>query len=331
VAALSLSGSNVPTLDAEAPHVVSDLMTGRIVAVDPDYLFIVGLPRTGTKLIENVLRKSPDIHYASCGGTFFMGRFLNPGVRHAIRKMGNMHMDANVEQLVDRMYAGDFGGGFWQRLATGYYSLEREALLAQLLGCDRSPKGIYTVILQCHTEIRANTIVGDKTPAHLYHVPELLSWFPQAKVVHTFRDPRAILTSEWLKRTSSDPALFYPIGPAHPLYTWMIVLHVTVTWLYAVRLHRRYVQRFPHNYQLIRFEDLVGRPEESVSALCRFLDVEFHSQMLTPCRTDSSYSSACGTGFDTQALTRWKGQLRPWMRRWVEFWAAKPMRNFGYR
>jgi hypothetical protein len=38
-------------------------------------------------------------------------------------------------------------------------------------------------------------ILGKKTPTHYYYVSTLVEWFPEAKIIHTFRDQRAILVS----------------------------------------------------------------------------------------------------------------------------------------
>jgi len=259
-----------------------------------------------------------------------MGRFIRPGIRDEIRKIGDMSQDANVRKLVDYMYSDELDWGYWKRLRNGSLGVDREELLREILSSGRSDKEIYEIVLRIHTTVTDDTILGDKTPAHLYHVPKLIEWFPESKVVHTFRDPRAILASEWLKRTKKVPATFYPVKPTHPLYSFTIVLHVTVTWLYAVRLHRRYKERYPQNYRFLKFEDLVREPEKQIRELCAFLDIEFDSRMLNPRQTGSSYSRRGGTGFDQEALTRWQRHLKPWMQTWIQFWGGKRLKQFDY-
>jgi hypothetical protein len=295
----------------------------------PKYIFIVGLPRTGTKLVTNTLRNSPCVRYETSGETFFLGHFIIPGVRDVIRNIGDMSQDSNVRKLVDYMYSGKPDGGFWKRLRDGSLGVDREALLREMLASDRSDKDIYEVILRIHTTVTDNTILGDKG-TQLRHVPTLIEWFPEAKIIHTFRDPRAILASEWLKRMTRAPATFYPVKPASRLYSFMIVSHITLTWLWAVRLHHKYRGDYPRNYHLLKFEDLVSEPEKHVKELCRFLDIEFDNRMLNPRKTDSSYSRQGGTGFDKQVLTRWQSQLKPWMKAWLFFWGSRYLKEFGY-
>lgn len=295
----------------------------------PRYVFIVGLPKTGSKLATNIIRNSPYVRYETSGETFYMGRFFNPGVRDVIKGIGDMAQDSNVRELVDYMYSDEPTGGFWRGLRDGSLGVDRETLLQEILDSGRSDRDIYEIILRIHTTVADDTILGDKG-TQLTHVPTLIEWFPDAKIIHTFRDPRAILASEWLKRTTRVPATFYPVKPTSPLYSFMIVLHMTLTWLWAVRLHHKYRRDYPQNYCLLKFEDLVSEPEKQVRELCRFLEIDFDSRMLNPRRTGSSYSRQGGAGFDKQTLTRWQSHLKPWMKAWLLFWTRKYLREFDY-
>lgn len=295
----------------------------------PDYIFIVGLPRTGTKLIQNILRNSKGINYETSGETFFLGHFIRPGVRHKIQRIGDMSQDQNVRRLVDYLYSGKPDGNLWKRLKNGSSNADKEKLLRQLLASERRDRDIYRIILQMHVTSSENTVLGDKTPANLYHVPLLLRWFPRAKIIHTFRDPRAILASEWRKRMRTNLTTF-PQKFLRPFYSCLIVLHVTVTWLYAVRLHYKYEQHYPGNYYLSKFEDLVADPEQSVRALCAFLGLEFDPAMLIPPHVGSSYSPQAEPGFDLRALSRWQDFLPRWMETWILLWCRRYMRDFGY-
>ncbi len=47
-------------------------------------------------------------------------------------------------------------------------------------------------------------MLGEKTPTHYKYVPTLLEWYPEAKIIHTFRDPRAILVSQLKKMQKKE-------------------------------------------------------------------------------------------------------------------------------
>jgi len=296
----------------------------------PKHIFIVGLPRTGTKLITNILESSPTFRCKISPENFFLGHFISPGLREKLKDIGDMSNDENVRKFVDYIYSDQAVGTYWDLLKEGYLKIDRAEFLQEILNSDRSDKGIYEAIMKAHPVVTEDTILGDKTPGHLYHVPTLMEWFPEAKVIHTFRDPRAILASEWQKRMSSKPSGFFHTLMG-PLYSFKVVLHVTITWLYAVRLHYKYQKQYPQNYYLSKFEDVVSDSEASAQELCKFLNVEFHPTMLNPRQVDSSYvTDKSSGGIDKSTLWRWKTYLKPWMNTWLLLWGRKYLREFGY-
>lgn len=302
----------------------------------PRYIFVVGLPRTGSKLLESVLRNSRHIDYQSAGETHYVGHLISPGIKDEVMKIGDMSQDANVHKLIDYFYEGTPDKGFWKQLkrerSNGKINVDRGKFLQELLASDRTAKGIYEVILQIHTTTPTRkTILGDKTLTHLYHVETLLQWFPQAKIIHLFRDPRAILASEWVRRMKRYPRRSYLcIRTGKLVYSFMIVVHMTVAWLYAARLHRKYQEQYPQNYYLLKFEDLVGNAESSVRELCGFLEIDYDPMMLKPKQVGSSFAQERIVGFDQKTLTRWRNHLKPWMKTWMTVWGRKYMREFGY-
>jgi hypothetical protein len=206
----------------------------------------------------------------------------------------------------------------------------------RILDSDRSDRAIYAAMLQADAEDTEDTILGDKSGPNLYRVPTLLEWFPNAKIIHTFRDPRAIMASELKKRhrlaktakNYAPSALLLRL--LDPILFAIVFVYITAAWLYAVKLHHKYQRLYPDNYCLLKFEDLVTDPERNVRELCQFLGIQFHAEMLNPPQVDSSYSRAGGIGFDSQTLTRWRDDLRPWMNAWLLFWTRKHLGQLGY-
>lgn len=294
------------------------------------FLFIVGLPKTGTKLIENILRKSSGTDYRTVGETFFMGHFIRKGVKDSLHKFGDLAHESNVRKLVNHFFTGNLKGGYWQGLSKQSFGINRNKFVNDILKSERNPRDIYRIILNSHDNINERTILGDKTPGNLYHVRTLLDWFPGAKIIHTLRDPRAILASEWRKRTMRVPADYLIVKPKSPFYEFMIFLHVITTWLYAVRLHKIYRVRYPANYYMSKFEDLILSPEDQIKSLCQFLNINYNSDMLNPRLSGSSYERFKGSGFDERSLNRWQTYLKPWMSRWANILCKKYLRELGY-
>ncbi|NNE57671.1 MAG: hypothetical protein HKN36_06145 [Hellea sp.] len=123
---------------------------------------------------------------------------------------------------------------------------------------------------------------GWKLPETMLLIPEMMSSFPKAKLVHLVRHP---VTSS-LRRTHMTSRLDNPIGrtvlraayrelgldPASikkdPEY-----LHNAVTWLFQVRQVHNYAMENlnAENYHLIRYEDLCKTPLETTKSLSRFM------------------------------------------------------------
>lgn len=299
------------------------------------YIFIVGLPRTGTKLVKNILQQSPDVCCRISAETWFFGDLLRFGIKSKIHQFGSMVNDRNVRKLVDYMYSGEFGRTYWNVLSKGGFA-DREWMLSKILASDRSDRSIYQIIMECpiaaetDVERAKEWVVGDKTPGHLYSVPEILAWFPDARIVHAFRDPRAILASEWRRIAVSNSNNLCG-SLAYGIRSLAVIAYVTFTWLYAVKLHCRYCTRYPDNYRLSKYEDLVLKPEESVRELCEFVGIPYSEAMLNPASQGSSFSQARESGFNLGAIDRWRQCLKPWMKAWITLASRKHLSRFSYK
>ena len=130
--------------------------------------------------------------------------------------------------------------------------------------------------MEAYADSRRRAVIGEKTPAHFRHVDTLLDWFPDARVIHMIRDPRAVYVSEVKRRTAIPDTLPYRwLARVPPAMRALILVQVARTWAEAVNHHRRNARRYPDRYRLVRFEDLVREPEQVVADLCRFLGVAF--------------------------------------------------------
>jgi hypothetical protein len=271
---------------------------------------------------------------------FYLGRVLRPGVRHKLKRMGSLADDDNLARLVDAMYENKFHGVYWRKLAQGRAGIDKQTMFHRLQRTDRSDKAIYETILRsCCQEAKEapqSVVLGDKNGPNLYRVPTLLEWFPDAKVVHTLRDPRAVLASQLRRRdrflrTAKRPKpsrlLVRLLDPA--LYA-VALIYIPIAWLRAARLHYEYTRRYPENYYGSRFEDLVGNPVEHIRNLCTFLDLPFDAGMLNPPKVDSSYAGHRERGIDEHAIARWQRELKPWMNAWLLFWLEPRLRQLGY-
>ncbi|HLF25783.1 MAG TPA: sulfotransferase [Anaerolineae bacterium] len=304
-------------------------------------IFIVGCNRTGTSLLRRILNRSP--HICIARETHFLRRFSGVGLERRLKRFGDLSDDGNTERLVDFMFSGRSAGGsaYWQWLRQ---HVDRRDFARRLLDTDRGERAIFRLLMQVYAEQHKGgdpnrLILGEKTPSHYCYVPTLLEWFPNAKIIHTFRDPRAILMSTVKKVHKKNrgslrtKASFLPGGLLDPLVGPVELLHITQAWFDAARRHTRYARLYPRNYFLLRFEDLIGEPDKVLRAVCDFIDVPFDASLLDEVTVlNSSYQDGPqgSAGFDRQALERWRRHIHPFAQAWFSIVGRRQLKQFGY-
>jgi hypothetical protein len=150
------------------------------------------------------------------------------------------------------------------------------------------------------------------------HIPELLRWFPDCRIVHITRDPRAMAMSK-----TNDPSGTALKVLAHPKLAWLIrrlsLWFVIAEYRQAARIHRRF--QGVSNYKLFRYEDLLAEPDRTLTQLCEFVGAEFTEDLLHPEKGVHEHQPSSLTGkqqkaFDTSAAVRWQTVI-PSFDRWL--------------
>ena len=298
---------------------------------DASHVFIVGLPRTGSTLTRAMLNRSPEVRMS--GESRFLseptrlGLIQRPGFADRFRRIGDIHTDSGLKRVVDHIY--DLRGkGYWARLAG---LVPRDRFAAALRASDRSDRAFLDVAMELFANGRR--LRGEKTPHHIHHVPTLLAWYPEARVIHTFRDPRAVYVS---MRRKERPEKLTGLGRAarrlgapFDLYAMANLIH---RWRWMARLHRDYAARYPDSYLLLRFEDLVRDPVATAERLAAFLGVAFDPAMLEQVVLNSSFAGGGrAAGIDVGTVDRWRGHLgRRELALFARFCGAD-LAEFGYR
>ena len=297
---------------------------------------MVGCARTGSTLLRHVLNRSPLVSIAS--ETHFMAwsrhhrladRLL--AVRHAADRR------TALERLAHRFFEPDFW--IWLRR-----NVTHEELVGRLIETDLTERAVFATLLELYGERRGGLasgegVLGEKTPAHLRDVPRLNAWFPNARFIHTFRDPRGIYASELrrLRQGRWGPKARLPWLPPRlidPLLAPAEAVSTLRAWHHASRLHRTYVALLGDRYRLVRFEDLVTSPELEVRAICEFIGIDFDRKLLEGVDViGSSFADDrhAAAGFDPGAAERWRDEVHPIARSWFALALGRRLSRFGYR
>ena len=298
------------------------------------FIFIVGLSRSGTTLMRNILNQSDWI--AISRENHFLGHLVGAeGMRQKFRKFGDLSVDENVHKLVDHLYSGGSERSSWFRKASSHWRwitrrVDRQEFTQKLLETDRSERAFFILLMQLFADRKGKPIMGEKTPAHFRYVETLLNWFPEAKIIHMMRDPRGIFVSEWRRRQKEAQSFPYQQLKSLPfLMKLVILLQTTMTWREGARRGRENQNKYPRNYYVQRFEDLVSDPESQVKELCSFLGVPFQTAMLEQTVVSMGFQEK-QTGFDSGAADRWKKYITPGIDAWFRFWLRDGMETNEY-
>ncbi len=305
------------------------------VAPPVDHVFVVGLSRSGTTLLRNILNRHPEI--AICAENHFMGHLLpSEGVRHKLRRYAPLTDDRNVRRMVAFLYDGGLEHASHWRSPSRFWTwlkrtVPRDELTHRIMTSDRSERAIFSAVMDAYAQRKGKRISGEKTPAHLRFVPTLMDWYPGGRAIHMMRDPRAIYASEVRRRRQDPGGLPYRLlDHLGPVLDAFVLVETTISWAEGARRWRRYRRDLPTRYRLLRFEDLVSEPQREIAALCDFLGVAFDPQMLQQ-HVVSMGSRLGEQGIDAGAADRWRGTLPRWVDGWFRAVLGRDLAALGYR
>jgi len=304
-------------------------------AGEPEAIFIVGVSRSGTTLMRRILDRHSRIGIVT--ENHYLGHLLaREGARRYFRQVGDLRDDDAVRRLVALIYSGELQRRSRLRELSPYWrwltdKVPQADIEARLLASDRSERGVFEAFLRIYADRRGKAIIGEKTPAHLAYVETLLAWFPDGRVIHCLRDPRAVYVSELRRRSELAVTVPYRwLVRVPPLLAAFVLLEVVWAWAMAVDRHRTLVARYPGRYRLVRFEDLVSEPGETLADLCAFLGVDPEARMMEQ-KVISRGALLGSAGFDAGAADRWRGLMGPTARRAIEGLLGRRLGEMGYR
>jgi len=115
---------------------------------------------------------------------------------------------------------------------------------------------------------------GDKNNFHVRHISRLHRLFPRAQFVHIVRDGRDVACSYravMSRRSDSDYAPQLPVD----------IREIAEEWTSNLRHAIEDLSSLPsHQFDELRYEDLVANPSASLRDLCGFLGITYDPEML---------------------------------------------------
>lgn len=272
-------------------------------------IFIVGAPRSGTTLLQYMLRSHPNISLPTGESHFFIP------FQRAAASFGDLSVRANMQRCLEEAWRrrGEF-------LETDFHGLrfDVEALADRLLREGRTTvaeviRGLY----EANAAGEGKGRWGEKTPYYILHTDLIRQMFPDAVFVHVIRDGRDVALSMLERR--------YDLGIHN-------IRDAAETWAKYVRAGLDAERHLgPGRWRTLKYESLLREPKATVSRLCGFLGEPFSEAVI-------DFRKAGETGktpllqkpLQQTNLEKWRTRMSAWQRAMFEHVAGDTMRAVGY-
>jgi len=271
-------------------------------------IFVVGASRSGTNLMRALLNAHSTLWIS--GETHYFD-----DLRPRLPGSGTEPLAGDDLERCERYFLALSHRAFGQAGEPEASRLDRDELrvLAQELG--GSGDAYLEALCRLRAEHHGRVRWGEKTPRHVYRIDDLLSAFPEAKVVCLVRDPRAVVASykDWhgaAARRGETESAELEADRERSRRSYNAVL-MSLLWRGVVRASFAALQRHgPERVRIARFERLAASPEEEVRELCAWLGLVFEPALLEIPVVNSSYATT-GAGVSSEPVERWRERLSP--------------------
>ncbi|GIT93275.1 hypothetical protein JANAI61_37330 [Jannaschia sp. AI_61] len=199
--------------------------------------------------------------------------------------------------------------------------LSREDLLAPARSANQGVDGVFEAYCRWHMDSAGARIWGEKTPRHIFRIDDILAAYPTARVICTIRDPRAVVASyrDWqyqggLKKAEGNADYQAAIAEDHQRKkaSYHIVI-ASLMWRAAARA--AFAARARHSedrVRVVRYEDVVARPADTVRPLADWLGVGYDDSLLDiPLHNSSATRFDAASGPSAAPNKRWMSVLSP--------------------
>jgi hypothetical protein len=281
--------------------------------------FLVGEMKSGTSWLMNMLNSHPEV-FCGAEGTFFG--------RH--RATDEIPVYEAPAPSLYNAFSNSEGLRTWQSLWWNRWTKGRETegwtkrreMEEDLHNLTRLTIDYYLAKRSAESGKR---IVGDKSPQHTEYVDEIFDFYPEAKVIHIFRDGRDVAVSlmhhfwnlsrdegkemgiwgdrgifdlepeEIDKRDAylGDPEAFLASGGS--IFIEERLRQMAARWSRTVsKASREGSTLFGSSFFQLSYEDLLENPRENLEAILDFLNAQVNDSIVRQCVEENSFEMVAG-------------------------------------
>jgi len=305
------------------------------------FIFTTGMFRSGTTLFARLLNAHPEIAFASDPFASIFKSFRNAVAEKYLIQideaapLNDYYFSPQKQEMMKYIQNETLYLHFNKRklselkkliLQTSHpYSPRIGPFVETLEGdsyADLITKGI-DILFKAYGTKKTN-LVGFKEVWTDEFALHILKQFPESKVIHVIRDPRAVCAS---KNVTNEK------------YPWLFLIRqwrklATFSWVNAAN------KSLQDRVFLLKFEDLLENPLKVTKEICSFINVDFHYNLIDPttfmdgngCKWKQNSSHFEGKQvFNQGSINKWQKTLKPETIRLIEYLCMPEMLMFDYK
>lgn len=277
------------------------------IATSP--ILVTGVYRSGTTLLSRILNNNSKLSI-TYDNVHFM-RFCHNRFEPVSKPENYKSLLENIKKRVDKRMGIDWNTEPVEQKIRSMDTIEYAY--------------IYNEVMKSIIQESPEHRWGEKTMICWTRIPDFLQMFPKGKAIHVIRDTRDVLSS--FKKVTNEPGLRY--------FDAVFTTFHSMTW--AATEGRKLPES---NYLLVKYEDLVMKPEKTVKMIARFLEVDFESSMLDytkfedrtkkeQWRANTAYEKSI-KGIDNSSVGKFKNKLTSEEIFFAEIVAKSMLVHYGY-
>ncbi|MEB3360070.1 MAG: sulfotransferase [Synechococcales bacterium] len=265
-------------------------------------VFLIGMPRSGTKLLRGLLNGHSQIRIPMVETEF---------LPYWVRRWSD-YGDLSQPKNFQRFYQDAIQLPYFIHIKAGSAIISQEEWFSRCR--DFSPAGVFEALIRHKTGVEwgSGLIWGDKSPSYIGHLGLLKQLYPQARFIHIIRDVRDYCLScqkAWGK---------HPVRAAQ-------------RWVDGVTKARQDAVAFADDYLEVHYEDLLEQTETVLRQCCEFLNVEFEASMEQNARLTEGRGDAKGyTSVKQDNTHKYRTRMAPRLVQRIEAIAGHVLRAGNY-
>jgi len=207
--------------------------------------FVVGLWRSGTTMLREVLDMSPEIK--SFPEHFALLNHLS--IANSFDAAQKTKMLNSITENKDFLH---------------FAKPDLKRLESKFLLANNFEEAIKSTYESCLKGDENPSILIDKNPIYSYYLPQIMSLFPNSKFIWMLREPKDNCISRAKHKIQHFENYSY-------LASW---------WNYTNELIAQQAAKYPDRFLLVHYDAMCEQPEEYTQRICDFLGVPFDPEML---------------------------------------------------